>query len=914
MSALQTLAEGMAENSYLLVSAPGEETTMANAQPRTLIEYDGKATDGTGTWTSDNAVAQDIMAGVGLNTTRAMWAFSGAGIAYDGYCFSFGGGHAASGQGGFYEFDAELAAANINGGGTGIAWNLKVPSGRWLDQFTEPEPAWSSQPPASPQPTGPNQEYYVTTNKQGRNMPAVGHSYHGLKAIPGTRTFLLSNFGVYSSNGQPAIGKPWAYDAETDTIIGPLTPTDNTGGLGPEIIYGYGQYQGAEGGPTPVCISQDGTVYSPASNSSPAFGNFVVKYTNPLTAAITQEAAGPFDARSFSYVRSDGVIIPDPADPLDEVMFIHGAAAGGGYDDTQFLLITGLKGHATPSFSVQSYASGAVTTAGGLFLSPCHDTKRDVIVFTDGANLFQVTPNASKTAWTIAQITGSTGNLPPSGESLAPGNGTTVVPALQYLADVDLYLHVQSAEVRVYKPLNWAPPRQTARVRSTYNFSGKKIIFEVTPDASTDITNVGVGLDDGTGLLTSKNDGIIWYGDGSVSYNGAAGAYTAAPFAVSDSLAVAFDDTAKLVWFRKGAGNWNNDAGADPAAGLGGFSYSAITLPVYLVASLFSAGDALTANFGATAFNNAAPSGFLSPNASLNPKVSALSTLQWNLRQTVALPGTVEWNVRVAVAQALTAKWNSRALVSSTETLKWALRQAIAEAITAQWNVRQLAVGTDTLQWKVRQLATSSDTFLWNLRQAIMASTTFDWNVIERIASSSTLEWNLIERISNTETLKWDLLVNGRVSASVSLPWNMIGRIAQSSTLPWNVRNQVLESSDLRWRLRNQLAALSDLRWSDRQRLIVPQTVEWDIKSLVSSPVDEGITLIWNNRNQVASPAAMQWRVRQHAENIVQVKWNDVGRIISLLHLLYRIGDVTNIDDLPAELINIPFVDFDLIY
>lgn len=460
---LSTLMAGKADNSYTLLTVSGEITSMANGLPRTLDDFDPGGHTAPVTWTSDSAVNQTVMAGVSTINTPSMWAFGACGIAYDGYSLYMGGGHDGSGDGTFYELDAQLAAANINGGGSGIPWGVKVPSGRYLDAFTNVQPAWSSQPTITPTPTALNQSYYITTNKNGRNMPAVGHAYHGTKAMPGTRIFLFSSFGVFDASGQPSLGAPWNYDATNDILIGPLTVTDNTTGFGPDVVYGYAQANNAEGGPTPVCISpSDSTVYSIAGNSSPAFGNFVVKYTDPLTSSIAQTVApNPttpvFDQNSYSFVRTDGVIIPDPADPLDEVMFIHGVSTTG-YDDTKFLLATGLKGHATPAFVVGTYATGSVTTNGKEFISPCYDTKRGIIVFTDGDHLYTVTPNASISGWTIAAVTGSTGDTPPAPSTLQPANATSVVPAVAYLPNDDVYLHVQFAEVRAYRPPGWSPP------------------------------------------------------------------------------------------------------------------------------------------------------------------------------------------------------------------------------------------------------------------------------------------------------------------------------------------------------------------------------------------------------------------------------------------------------------------------
>jgi hypothetical protein len=66
-----------------------------------------------------------------------------------------------------------------------------------------------------------------------------------------------------------------------------------------------------------------------------------------------------------------------------------------------------------------------------------------------------------------------------------------------------------------------------------------------------------------------------------------------------------------LGWMRKGSGNWNGDATANPATGVGGVIIQSGSFdPAVGFASSSSANGAYTADFGATAYANAAPSGF----------------------------------------------------------------------------------------------------------------------------------------------------------------------------------------------------------------------------------------------------------------------------------------------------------------
>lgn len=82
--------------------------------------------------------------------------------------------------------------------------------------------------------------------------------------------------------------------------------------------------------------------------------------------------------------------------------------------------------------------------------------------------------------------------------------------------------------------------------------------------------------------------------------------------AVGNVFGFALDLTAKLGWVSKNGGNWNNDAAANPATGVGGVTIPAGTLAPYVRFAAGGATDAVTGNFGASAFAGAVPSGFTS--------------------------------------------------------------------------------------------------------------------------------------------------------------------------------------------------------------------------------------------------------------------------------------------------------------
>lgn len=132
---------------------------------------------------------------------------------------------------------------------------------------------------------------------------------------------------------------------------------------------------------------------------------------------------------------------------------------------------------------------------------------------------------------------------------------------------------------------------------------------------------IGNGSFDGFGLLSagitynnfilSSTNCVAVSRGGGINTNGVNLANIGA-FAPNDVLGIAVDLTAHLVWCRRNAGLWNNSAGANPATAIGGLAAPAVGMApgVCFVGSGTAINDGYTANFGATAFANTAPSGF----------------------------------------------------------------------------------------------------------------------------------------------------------------------------------------------------------------------------------------------------------------------------------------------------------------
>lgn len=144
--------------------------------------------------------------------------------------------------------------------------------------------------------------------------------------------------------------------------------------------------------------------------------------------------------------------------------------------------------------------------------------------------------------------------------------------------------------------------------------SGVKRYWEITIVSVGGVNDAGVGVasaaetfGDGE-YLGSQAAGIGYYDSGAVFYNTTPGVMGAA-FAAGDIVCVALVGWTK-VWFRVNGGNWYNDGLANPATNTGGIDISvAIAADIYPAYAVRNAGSQ-TANFGATAFAFAVPSGF----------------------------------------------------------------------------------------------------------------------------------------------------------------------------------------------------------------------------------------------------------------------------------------------------------------
>lgn len=146
-----------------------------------------------------------------------------------------------------------------------------------------------------------------------------------------------------------------------------------------------------------------------------------------------------------------------------------------------------------------------------------------------------------------------------------------------------------------------------------------KGFFSVVADNALSGGNWAVGVGNSSFLWTTvsgaawlgiNNNGIGFYPTGAVYRNGSSVLTWAAGLTAGAVYDTAVDFANARIWFRKNGGNWNNSGTADPATNTGGLDTSAITGTLYAAVTVFSNGDQFTANFGASAWTYAPPSGF----------------------------------------------------------------------------------------------------------------------------------------------------------------------------------------------------------------------------------------------------------------------------------------------------------------
>jgi len=155
--------------------------------------------------------------------------------------------------------------------------------------------------------------------------------------------------------------------------------------------------------------------------------------------------------------------------------------------------------------------------------------------------------------------------------------------------------------------------------------SGKtsgKYYFEVTlttlPDGTSNNRTVGVGTTSSTYTGMGGSLGItgvihrVCTASNNIFTNGTNASISVAPAGVGGWIGIAVDLDNRKAWFRTNGSIWNNGSSNDPATNVGGVTVPAGTMiPFCTFGGTFGvSGNVFTANFGASAFAGAVPSGF----------------------------------------------------------------------------------------------------------------------------------------------------------------------------------------------------------------------------------------------------------------------------------------------------------------
>jgi hypothetical protein len=156
-------------------------------------------------------------------------------------------------------------------------------------------------------------------------------------------------------------------------------------------------------------------------------------------------------------------------------------------------------------------------------------------------------------------------------------------------------------------------------VRATTGFTTGKYYWEATA-----VTWAGNGSEVGVATASAAllggalaGQAVVTRGTtalGGIHVNGTYSGSSLGTMSNGTVVGIAVDLTAGLIWFRKApSGNWNGSGTANPATGTGGISLGVLSgnvlLPIY---GGGIANEVTTANFGATTFTGAVPSGFTS--------------------------------------------------------------------------------------------------------------------------------------------------------------------------------------------------------------------------------------------------------------------------------------------------------------
>lgn len=294
--------------------------------------------------------------------------------------------------------------------------------------------------------------------------------------------------------------------------------------------------------------------------------------------------------------------------------------------------ITRVGGAADPSAQAQSRK--IVTTANALWLRPFQAESYAAWNATAGSNVTATVRGVISTGvlpnnddiWAEFEYLGASGS--PLGSIVNTSKTNFLSTAAAVSSDSSTWNGVATSFDGVAVLVGLSNGNLTATMNvntanqgvvSTAFRLGGKYYFEVLVQVTTTTGNyAGAAASDfngvyGTASAISGTVISISTASSSVIFsNGATTGLSLGTTAVGDVFCFALDITARLAWVRRNNGNWNASGAADPATGVGGVAMTpALSFaPVVRFIGIATSTDAMTANFGASAYAFTPPSGF----------------------------------------------------------------------------------------------------------------------------------------------------------------------------------------------------------------------------------------------------------------------------------------------------------------
>jgi hypothetical protein len=194
-------------------------------------------------------------------------------------------------------------------------------------------------------------------------------------------------------------------------------------------------------------------------------------------------------------------------------------------------------------------------------------------------------------------------------DSASASATSPIVPTTLNPADKDSHITLSGGNLTAAGTAGW-----TGLVRTVAAKSAGKYYWEATFTVGAQ-SQSGVGFTIGSLSVSTQTFGNAGTGKSGTTIgtgtlvDGANVGVGIGTITSGSVVCLAVDLTAKLIWFRLGAGgNWNGSGTANPATGVGGISISNAGTAYPTIC--MGGADTITANFGATAFTGAVPSGF----------------------------------------------------------------------------------------------------------------------------------------------------------------------------------------------------------------------------------------------------------------------------------------------------------------